>query len=493
MAEGETDKRSLGAKAASGVAWTVAFTLLARIGSMVVNILVTRYVSPADYGEVQGATVLAGTAAAVTSFGLGAYLVANPKEGREVTWHATFIGLMTCALALGIMLLFQEPLGHAFKLTSLQTYLPWFAVAALIERACMPMEKLLVRQLHYRAYGIIAGMAEATYAISTFAIVVSGYGALGIVLANVARALVKFVAYSRLVERRDWLEVGPIRWSVIKPMFKFGLPLSLAGVADYVSHRWDNMMTSRFFGPSLMGPYNIAYSLAEVPNEIIGERAGDALLPAFAQLEEERRYQGLVRAIKLLALILFPLSFGLAAVAETAVRAVFDPRWAPVAPMLSVLCGVSLARPLTYATAMYLQSLSQTWLLPIFEVTKTALMLGLMAALGPLGPLWACGAVVASFTLHAIVMLAVVGRRGEGIWSLLIAPLPALVACVPMVGAVLGVRWLFPQTGLTSAWIQLICEIFVGGVVGIGSMFLFAPAVTSDLLGLVKRLLRRGK
>lgn len=493
MAEDEQPRKSLGARAATGVAWTVALTLLARVASMIVNILVTRFITPTDYGEVQGAVVLTGTAGALSSFGLGAYLVSHPKEGRETTWHVTFITLSTCGLLLGLLLFIHGPIGRFFNLVGYERFLPLLAASILMERAGMPMEKLLLRELRYRPLGIISGSAEACYAITTGAFVLLGYGAIALALASLVRALVKFLAYSMLIDRREWLSVGPLRWPIVTRMMKFGLPLSLAGVADYVSHRWDNMLTSRYFGAALMGSYNVAYNLADIPNEIIGERAGDALLPAFSQLDEEDRFAGLIRAIKLLALILFPLSLGLAAVAETAVRAIFDPRWAPVAPMLSILCGISLSRPLTYATAVYLQSVEQTYVLPFFEVTKTVMVLTLMAVLGPMGPLWACGAATLSFTLHSLFMLTYVGRRSSSLGSLVLAPLPALLACVPMIGAVLGVRWFFPQTGFTSAWLQLLCEIVVGGLVGIGGAFLFAPAVTHDLLTLLKRMLRRGK
>ncbi len=482
---------SLASKAASGVVWTVALTFVARAVSMLVNIIVTRYVTPADYGEVQGAAVLAATAASISSLGLGAYLVAHPKEGQETTWHVTFLGTAGCALLLGILLVFQVPIGHAFKLTDVGHYLPILAAATLIERAGMPMEKLLMRQFRYRPLGIISGIAELMYAASTFLIVVSGYGAIGIAIANLFRTGFKFITFTFLVKRHEWLTVGPLEWKRIERMFRFGIPLTIAGVADFISRRWDNMMTSRYFGAGLMGSYNIAYNLSDIPNEMIAERAGDALLPAFSHLEGERRFWGLVRAMKLLALILYPLAIGLALVADPLVRAVFDERWRAIGPMLSVLCGITLSRPLSYATAIYLQSLSQTHLLPAFEISKTLLMLLLLSILGPIGPTWACGAVVATFTIHTFVILAFVGRRTVSIGALLVAPIRPLLACLPMVAAVLGLRHLVPSLVAGPAWQQLACEIGLGAVVGIASLFVIARAIADDFLGLMGTMLRR--
>ena len=102
--------------------------------------------------------------------------------------------------------------------------------------------------------------------------------------------------------------------------------------------------------------YNLAYNLADVPAIQVGEQVGDVLVPSFARMEPERRPAALLRSLTLLGLVVFPLAVGLGAVAETVVRALLDPRWHPVAPMLMVLSALSVTRPIGWTVTSYLQA-----------------------------------------------------------------------------------------------------------------------------------------
>ncbi len=491
MSEEPKAHASLGNKAASGVAWTIALTLLSRVASLVVNIFITRYVTPSDYGEVNGAAVLAGTAGAFSSFGLGAYLVSHPKEGRDVTWHVWFYGVTGCSLLMLVVIAGSDAFALGFKLPNVMRYLPFLAAAALIERSGLVMEKLMLREFRYRTLGLASGVSEATFAFTSLTLVLLGFGAMGIAWANVARAVVRFLIYWFNTNRSDWLVYAPLSWVTTKKLLRFGAPITIGGISDFIARRWDNMLTSRFFGAGLMGAYNIAYNLGEMPAEIIGERAGDALLPAFAHLPPEDRLRGLVRAIKLLSLIVFPISMGLAAVSESAVHAFFDPRWYAIGPMLSILCGISLTRPLTYSIAMYLQAIDRTRGGAFFEVSKTIGLLALMWLLGPLGPLWACAAVVIALTLHTFALLAYIGTHGTSVGRVMFAPVLPLLACVPMIASVLVTRQLVATYVSQVPLVSLALETIVGAIVFLVSALTIARPIALDLIGVARRMIGR--
>ena len=488
-------EESVGSRAASGIALTIALGLIARAFSLVVNVFITRYVSPGDYGEANGAAVLAGTAAAFSSFGLGAYLVAHPKEDRRVTWHVTVYGMLSCAILLGVVWLTRGALSSFFKLPNVMRYLPYFVASVLLERSSLVMEKLLLRQLRYRTLGITSSLAEASFAITTLTCVLLGYGAMSIAFANIVRAVLKVVIYGKAVDRAEWFSPGPLTWEITRRLIRFGAPITLGGVSDFVGRRWDNLLTSRLFGASMMGAYNSAYNLAEMPSVTVGERVGDALLPAFAHLRLEDRLPGLLRAIRLLSLLLFPIAVGLGAISESAVQAFFDPSWYAVAPMLTILSGISVARPLSYSVAMYLQAGGRTASSAGLDICKTIVLLLLMWLVGPMGPLWICGAVVFTLGFQAALLLFFVGQTGGHLWQSLSAPVRPLIACIPMVAAVFATRQFVHAHISAAPLVSLLLEIVIDGVVFVASAFVFARPIALDLLAVGKRMLarRRGR
>ncbi len=482
---------SLANKTASGAAWTIVTNLGSRALSLIGTLILARFIDPTDYGEVLGASVLAASALAVSNLGLGQYLVANPKAGREEAWHVTFYCVGTCMLTLAGICLVGERIGTKFQLHDTMRYLPALAGLTVLDRASGLAERQLYKQLRFKLIGLNNAIAEILYAGVSLALVIIGFGGWAIVWGNVARTGFRSLVIFFTVDRRDWLSPGPIRWLVTREIFKFGLPLTMSSIAQFASRKWDNMLTSRFFGPALMGSYNLAYNLADVPAAQVGEQVGDVLLPVFAQLKVEERKRGLVRSVRLLAIIMFPLAVGLGAISESLVKVFFDQRWTNVAPMLTILSALSLSRPIGYAVGNYLQAAGKPTTASALEVSKLALLLGSMFILGRIGPLWVCGAVGVAFGVHALACLYVISLDGIPFFATLGGILTPLVACAPMVGAVLAVRHGLIRLGLPYPLLSLILEIIAGVGVFVASALVVARPIALDLIGLVKGLIAR--
>jgi lipopolysaccharide exporter len=318
-----------------------------------------------------------------------------------------------------------------------------------------------------------------------------GWGGAAIVAGNAVRALVKFVIFLAVVNRREWLEPCRVTRVQVRALLGFGVPLAIGAVFAFASRRWDNLLVSRFFGPGPAGMYNLAYNLADVPAIQVGEQVGDVLLPSFARLDPERRPAALLRSLTLLGLIVFPLAVGLGVIAPTLIETLLDPRWHPVAPMLLVLSALSITRPIGWTITTYLQARLLTRRILWLEAFKFGLLVVAMLTLGRLSPLWACLAVGVAFGLHTIASLWVVARLDDvRMWSMLTAMAAPLAACLPMALAVIGIRRVIAGAGIPKP-VELIVEVLVGGLVYVVFAFTVARAPAKDLLERLLEAIRR--
>src|SRR5262245_46006341 len=155
---------------------------------------------------------------------------------------------------------------------------------------------------------------------------------------------------------------------------------------------------ARLFGAAELGHYQLAYNLSALPSNQVGEHVGDVLLPSFARLPPERRGPALARALRLLALVMFPLAIGLAVMGPTLIRALLPGAWAPVGPRVTVLAALSAVYPLGFAVHSYLNATGHPrWVMGL-GVLRLAALLAAMAALGAVaGPLAACAGVGVAF------------------------------------------------------------------------------------------------
>ena len=496
----ETTHRNAGSalarRATLGAVWTISTSVGARAVGLAGTLLLTKFIAPDVYGEVSLAAVIIQTAHAVSSCGLSQYLVSKPHEGRAAAFHATFYFMLLGVIALGVAVALRDPLGVLIGAPGMGRYLPGLALAGLLERVGTVQDRILVRDMRFREVGLLRSLGEVAYAVVTVALAWAGWGAAAVVWGSIVRSAVRLASLSLITPRREWLSPSPITLARTRELFAFGLPMSAAALAGFGSRRWDNLLFSSLFGEATAGLYNLAYNLADIPATQIGETIGDVLVPSFAQMDSDsRRQAALLRSMRLLILIVAPLALGLGVIAPTLTRALFDPRWAEVAPMLTLLSALSVVRPIGWIGASYLQVKNRPRTIMLLEITKTVGLLAAIALLGRLGPRWACAAVGIAFALGSFGYFWVI-RRIDGLTlrEQILPLLPPVLACAPMVLAVLAVRRGLVALGGAPSGVGLGVELLVGALVFIPSAFALAPAASRDLITLLQTALpRRGR
>jgi len=326
-------------------------------------------------------------------------------------------------------------------------------------------------------------LGELSYSVGCLALAIVGWGPLAIVVGNVARSVVRGLAFIGGVARRDWLEPSPFTRHETRTLLEFGAPMAVGATAAFAARRWDNLLVAHFFGPGPAGAYNLAYNLADVPAIQVGEQIGDVLLPSFARLEPSRRPSALLRAMSLLGLVVFPLAVGLGAIAPSLVAVLFDARWRSIGPMLVLLSALSVTRPVGWVVASYLQATVRPKQILRLEVLKLVSLVVGICTFGQASPLWACAAVGVTFALHALASLWILDRDdGIPLRSSLACLWPCLAACAPLVLGVLGARAAAQGIGGLSKATELALEILAGALGYLIGGWAFAREASADLL-----------
>jgi PST family polysaccharide transporter len=493
-------------KTVGGAAWTVLTSVGSRIIGGVGTIVVTYFISPEIAGEVKVAYILVVLSHEFTTFGIAQFIASKPKEGPDVVWHATVLHL-----GIGIpAILASIPIAYVwssfFAMPGLMAYVPGLALAVVFERLHIIPERVLTRELRFRPVGLARGFSEILYTVLVIgmAAVWTRVGfhphtiGMSIVYANVAQYAFMFAYNTAASNRKVWLTPAKWSWDTVRAIFRFGIPISVAGLSSYASRNVDTLVFAKMFGPAPTGAYDKAYNLADIPAVQVGEQIGDVLLPSFAQMEESERKKALVRSTALLSIIIFPLATGLGATAHTLIRTILPEEWWSVGPMLAILSGLAVVRPVGWTIMSYLQACDRPRTVMIIGILKVIVLLAAVALFGQMGPLWACVGVSVGFLFHAISGMWVIKRvDGIPLFAFVRSCSPPLVACIPMVAAVLGARWLWEQHGWNVRGLGFGVEVLVGALVYIPSALVLARGTSMDLIELVRDQIRsrrnRGK
>jgi PST family polysaccharide transporter len=483
---------SLTTKAVRGAAWTIATGVGSRALGLLGSLAMTYFVARGDLGEVSDAAVVVLLANQFSSLGVGQYYVARPAAGRDVAWHATVVHVTLGLIALAGVLLLGHPMSLWMKAPSLGRYLPGLALAALLDRASYMPERVLTRAMRFRVVSICRTAGEVSYTATSVLLAALGFGATSIVVATGIRSAVRLAAMCGSVPRREWIQPAPFSWDIVRAIVRFGVPTTVGTAAGFASTRVDNVIVSGLFGADVVGVYNLAYNVADVPATQVGEQIGDVLLPSFAHMRPEESPAALVRSTGLLALVTFPLAVGLGAVAPTLVDILLRPEWRDVGPMLAMLSALSVLRPIGWTVSAYLLAKNRPRIDAALEMFKLSALVLFLLTLGRTGPLWACAAVGLAFAVHSLASMIVVHVTDNvGVARLALRCAGPLLACVPMAAAVIDVRHFFDHRGASFAVVSLVAQIVVGALVYPAAALMLAPAASSDLISVVTSALRR--
>ena len=481
---------SIGNRAARGIAWNMVLGIASRVFQLVGTLILTRFIAPDEYGAVLAASITVATAGTFTTLAFGQFLIAR-RASAEVAIQAMAVHVLLGVLAMVAIYPLRGALGDMVDTPTMGQYLLGYAIAHIIDRARYVPERLLVRALRFRMLATINGIGDIMLTVTAIS-TASRFGAYAVVFGTLVKSVVTAILFFALAPRAEWLTRLRFRIADLRTLFGYGLPILIGSITDRAATRWDNLIISRLFSAAVMGRYNLAFSLAEMPGVTVAETIGDVLMPSLAQMEDAQRKRAVVRAAEMMGLVIAPLGVGLAALSGTLVATFFDARWASMAPMLAILCSMSVVRPMIMALVSYLEVTERTRFIMIASFVRAILCLALVALGGVYGgPLWACAGACVGYAGHTVFMIVgatAIGGISTGAYFR--AVLRPLLPCVPMAAAVLGAASVLEQWS-TPHVVMLLAEVVVGMVVYILSAFVLVHTAARELLRVGLAVIKR--
>jgi len=343
--------------------------------------------------------------------------------------------LLTTAAAAPIAAFFHEP--------ALTKVVPVMALGFLVGAIRVVPSAVLVREMRFRAIARVETAEGLGMLVFTLGLALTGYGYWSLVVGTLlGRAVGATVA----------LIASPLRMTVppdirgIAGSVRFGAWVAFSTLAWYVYTSADRLIVGRLVGEAALGAYTIAMTLAALPVEKISPlylRVTEALI-AEVQSDSRAVARYLLRITEGVAFLTFPLSIGLALVADQFVPVVLGEQWREAIIPMQVLAIASALRSLDPLLAQVLVATG--------HARDNAASMAIAAVMLPVGFLvavhWGMGlAGIAAVWLigHPLIVLArqiwLALRVAEASVSEYIRALsPAVVSTAIMAAAVLGLR-----------------------------------------------------
>jgi O-antigen/teichoic acid export membrane protein len=346
----------LGRRVVHGAGFTflgIAVRTVITIGSMSI---LARMLAPSDFGHVAMATVVTELAALFANFGFGSILIQQPRIARvqldTVFWASLVLGFSLTVIVFGLSffseLVFADPIAGELLRVLCLTFV-------LDEMTVVP-SSLLSRLLMFRKLFFVQLVMLPCRAGVAVTLAWNGFGVWSLVAGALAGSVAQWVAFTLIVGY--WPRFRFSRLFLTSTWRTNGSYFG-GGFLFYINSNMDLAIVGRLLGAGPLGFYQNARSLADEVRARVAVPLQRVLFPAYAAMQGDlARFQdGVIRSGRLLALIVIPVGFGIAAVAEELVPLLYGDQWQAMIPILQIIAvgsglraATTIGSPIFYAT-----------------------------------------------------------------------------------------------------------------------------------------------
>lgn len=460
-------------KVISGLKWSTILKIASQLVSWVTTLVVVRYLTPYDYGLNAMLEVPIEIGMLFGGWGMYSALIQQKQTPQHELGAVfgfllllnglIFMVLVTCAGLIASY--FREP--HLVELI-------WAIsiIFLLLPFRTIP-NALLDQQLDFKLRSQVDLAASLCGSVIALVLALLGTGVWALVAAVIANYVVRAVV---LLFIQPWLVRPHLDFAVAKPLLVSGSLILMTNVIFVATGKSLDLIAAPTLGAHAIGLFAVAQQLALMPISRLMPIINQTLYPAFALLrdnvEASRTY--LLKSIEMSSIVIFPLTLGMACVANDMILVLFGEKWLPMELPL-ILLGLSmpimLVRQLCCAP---LNALGQAK--PALQIN---LAIFLMQALGAfIAMQYGIMGLVALVMLVqpvALILSYCLTRNIYRIHStdLLKATRPACIAATLMALPLIALNMLLPISGHIAL---LLVKIALGGICYVLAIrFLFPP------------------
>jgi lipopolysaccharide exporter len=465
---------SLTSKTLRGLNWSYLSTIVNSALQIGFTAVLARLLEPSAFGLVAMAGVILRFGSYFSQMGIGSALIQKKElspEDIRAAFTSTFLlglfffGLIWTAAPLAVHIFDNKELIVLLRVMGLSFVLTGFSTTAL---------SLLRRNLAFRSLAIID--------IVSFGI---GYGAIGVLMAYSGFGVWSLVAgalcqnaisgvLSYLFNRyRVWFIY---RWKHFRPLYSFGSRVSVIGFFEFIGSNLDTLAIGHFLGAPLLGIYNRAFMLVNLPMQYVTSSFSRVLFPSYSRIQEEtpRLKRAYLSSILLVGSFLLPTCTGIAVASREIVLVVLGEKWIAAIPVLSVLAIGTPLSLLSHLGAILCEARAVLNLKLIMQSVYLILLAVLFYFLSSFGLMgFAIAVVIGAAFLHFAYLLVMMRILNITLTEIVRVYSPALFSSV-IVGSVMFLASTLLRGSDIPVALVFAVQLVIGGALLI--LLLFSPA-----------------
>ncbi len=450
-----------------------------------ITLLVIRILSPDDYGLMAISQVFMNIMGGFANLGLGDALVQQENTPKPVIASVFGLLLLVSVLLTAALSLAAYPISIWYHDPRLVLLLQVSSLGFLLNGMTTIPRVYLTKSFRIRPVFV---MEMSSSLVGALVVVLFAYAGQGVwalmggwLLSNIVRAI------GLAVLGAEYWVWPRFDLRLAKPLYSYGAYRTLEYLAWVALTSSDVLILGWWLGATDLGLYSVALNFAGMPLSKIAPVINSVAFPAFSIVQgrpAEARFYAL-KAMRLMALVLVPVFFGISAVAPEIVGLVFGAKWAAAEPILAILSLAISFRAILLVIPNYLQGIGDARAAFWCTATGAAIFPPAFIVGAHWGILGVCYAWVIGYPLLFICNSFIAARYGRLEFKTLLAiPLRPMVAGVVMIIVIATLRPRLPPDLIEAG--RLAVLVAAGAATYIGVMLLAFRQLAFEIVSVVR-------
>jgi len=452
-------------QAAGSVKWTFLGSLLPRSISPISTLVLAALLSPSDFGTVAVSALVIALAQVVVGLGLGPAVIQRRTMAGEAAAASFWMSLSVAGVLYALLWISAPLLAQTYHIPLVRDVVRVSGISLLLFGAGTIPLALLQRDLKFRKIFWVESVSQVTGVVVSLVLALWGAGVWALVFGPLTAAAVRTLIAWGI---SDWHPFISVNREVVRSLIGFSFWVMGSGFLSWLFLYADNAIAGYYFGGTGLGVYSLGFNIGNLLPGLVVPALSTVAYPAFCALQCDRLEVGrrLLQLQSLTAALLFPLCFGISAIAVPVFALLYGPKWqglGEVIQFLAILPGITHLWSLN-ADAYRAVGRPDLW----FKLAGLNLFI-LMALLLWTGPYGLMPFTIARFggaSLYPLLNMAMGGYLlGISIGDQLrVLAGPFGCATVMYIAAALLLRMLTPFEGF-AGWLKLLMVIAAGASV----------------------------
>lgn len=401
-------------RASRAFGWSFGNTVVSRLGTLAIGIVLARVLGPEEFGIFAIATV---TLLAVLSFnelGVSLAIIRWRDDPAKIAPTVNTIAVISSALLTAIVIVGAPVISTALGDVRATPVVQVLGASILLNGFVATSAAVLQREFRQKERTIADQVNTWLGAGLSLVLALLGWGAMSLAIGRLVATIVfgiLLLHWSPVPYRFGW---DPV---IVRRLLRFGLPLAAASIVVFASGYADQVVVGSLLGAQALGFYVLAFNLASWPVSIFSSPLRAVAPAAFSALksEPERMSRNFTRVLAILSCVSVPACLAISGAADPVVAFVYGESWMPAAAPLLWLAAFAALKIWFELSYDYLVVAGRSSTLLIIQACSFAAALPLMLLVAEPYGVAGIAAVQCAAGLVIVAPLYVMSLRGIGV------------------------------------------------------------------------------